>query len=93
MVREQVPTVCFLIETRLDKERFDRHCRELPFRNKLIIKKPNSRGGQALLWKPEVKLDMINYTENHILATVEEEDGFQWNLTCFYGWTKASQKA
>ena len=64
MVREQVPTVCFLIETRLDKEGFDRHYRELPFRNKFIIKKLNSRGGLAQLWKPEVKLDVINYTEN-----------------------------
>ena len=84
--------VCFLIETCFDKEGFDRHYRELPFRNKIIIKKPNSREGIALLWKLEVKLDVINYTGNHILATMEEEDGFQWNLTCFYGWLEASQK-
>ncbi|KAK7820737.1 hypothetical protein CFP56_038489 [Quercus suber] len=34
----------------------------------------------------------VNYTEHHILAKVVEEDGFEWWLTCFYGWPEASQK-
>ena len=91
-MREQAPTICFLMETRLDREGFDYHCREIPYKNKLIVKRPNSGGGLALLWKPEVQLDVINYTENHILAKVVEDDGFEWYLTCFYGWPEASQK-
>ena len=82
----------FLMETRLDKEGFGKHCKELTFPKKLIVRKPNSGGGLALLWKLDVQLDVINYTENHILAKVVEEDGFVWHLTCFYGWPKASQK-
>ena len=78
------------METRLDREGFDWYCRELPYTNKLIIKKPNSGGGLALLWKPEVKLDVINFTDNHVLAKVVEEDGFEWYLTGFYGWPEAS---
>lgn len=39
-----------------------------------------------------IQLDIINYTENHILAKVVEENGFAWTLTCCYGWPKASQK-
>ena len=46
----------------------------------------------ALLWKSEVKLEVVNYTENPILAKVVEEDGFVWHLTGFYGWPEASQK-
>ena len=84
--------MCFLMETRLDKKGFDKHCRKITFPNKLIVKKPNSGGGLALLWKSDIKLDVINYTENHILAKVVEEDGFEWQLTCFYGWLEASQK-
>nr|XP_023928291.1 uncharacterized protein LOC112039640 [Quercus suber] len=92
MVRDQVPTVCFLMETRLDREGFDYHCRELPFQNKFIVKKPIGGGGLALIWKEEVKLEVINFTEHHILARVVEEDGYAWMLTCFYGWPEASQK-
>nr|XP_023928295.1 uncharacterized protein LOC112039646 [Quercus suber] len=92
MVRDQVPTVCFLMETHLDREGFDYHCRELPFQNKFIVKKPIGGGGLALIWKEEVKLEVINFTELHILARVVEEYGYAWMLTCFYGWPEASQK-
>ena len=37
-------------------------------------------------------VDVINYTEHHILAKVVEKDGFQWYLTGFYGWSEGSQK-
>ena len=56
------------------------------------MKRPNSGEGLALLWRREVNLDVINYTDNHILAKMVEEDGFVWYLTCFYGWPDASQK-
>lgn len=91
-MRDQAPTMCFLMEIQLDKNGFNNHCRELPFRNKLIVKKPYSKGVLALVWKPEVHLEVINYIENHILAKVVEEDGMEWFLTCFYGWLEASKK-
>ena len=34
----------------------------------------------------------MNFTTNHDLAKVMEEDGFDWYLTYFYGWPKAQQK-
>ena len=91
-MRDQAPTVCFLMETRLDKEGFEKHGRELPFPNNFIVKKPYSGGGLALIWRFEVQLDVINFTENHILAKVVKEDGFTWFLLGFYGWPKASEK-
>ena len=45
LMRDQIPTVCFLMETSLDKEGFKKHGRELPFPNKFIVKKPYSGGG------------------------------------------------
>ena len=51
LVRDQAPTMCFLMETRLDKESFDNQCSDSPFQNKFIVRKPNSSGGLALLWK------------------------------------------
>ena len=89
-MRDKTPTVCFLMETCLDREGFDWHCKELLYRNKLIIKKLDSGGGLALLWKLEVNLDVINFTNNHVLVKVVEDDGFKWYLTGFYGWLEAS---
>lgn len=37
-------------------------------------------------------LEVINYMENHILAKLVEDDGFEWFLTGFYGWPKSCQK-
>ena len=93
LLKDQAPTVCFLMETRLNKTGFEKHCREVKFPNKLIVKKHDSGGGLALLWKRDVSMDVINFTENHILAKVVEKDGFVWYLTCFYGWPDSSQKA
>ena len=54
-MREQVPTVCFLMETRLDKDEFDNLYGNLLFQNKIIAKHPDSGGGLAFLWKNEVR--------------------------------------
>ena len=47
LVREQAPDVCFLMETRLDRSGFEKYCGDVPFKNKLIVKKPNSEIGRA----------------------------------------------
>ena len=83
IVRDQAPTVCFLMETGLDREGFMHHGRELAFLNKFIVKKPNSGGGLALVWKEEVRLEVINHTDNHVLAKVVENNGFQWFFLIF----------
>ena len=93
IVREQAPTVCFLMETRLDKEGFENLYGDLPFPNRIVVKYPNSGGGLALIWKRDVQLDVFNFTANHILSKVVEDDGFVWWLTCFYGWPEAAQRA
>ena len=80
------------METRLDRDGFEKYCGDLPFKNKLIVKKPKAGGGLALLWRNDVNLDVINFTDNHILAKVVEDDGFVWFLTGFYGWPEASEK-
>ena len=92
-VKDQVPDVCFLMETRLDEDGFNDLYRDLPFKNKLFVKKPNAGGGLALLWKQDIQLDLINYSEHHILVKVREDDGFEWFLTGFYGWLESDQKS
>ena len=92
LVREQAPIVCFLMETRLDKERFDKIYGNLPYQNKIIVKHPDLGGGLALLWKNDINMEVVNYTTNHVLAKIIEEDRFVWYMIGFYGWPNAQQK-
>ena len=89
LVREQAPIVCFLIETRLDKEGFDKLYSNLSYQNKIIVKHPDLGGGLALLWKNGINMEVVNYTANHVLAKIIEEDKFVWYMTGFYGWLDA----
>lgn len=92
-MRDLAPTMCFLMETRLDRDGFGSLCGDLPFPNWLVVKQPDSAGGLALIWNEDVKIDLINFTLNHILVKVIKEDGFEWFFTCFYGWPDANQWA
>lgn len=38
------------------------------------------------MWKKDVSLDILKYSENQILVVLTESDSFQWVLTGFYGW-------
>lgn len=82
-MREKALNVCFLIETWLDSDGFENFYGELPFPNKIVVKKLNSGRGLALIWKNDVMLDLVNFTANHILEKMKEEDGFEWLLIGF----------
>lgn len=56
------------METRLDEEGFEKFYGKLPYQNKIIVKKPDSGGGLALLWKDDIRMDLINFTNNHVLT-------------------------
>ena len=77
--------MCVFLWRRLDNEGFDKLYGELPFPNRIIVKKLDSGGGLALIWKNEVQIELINFTTNHILVKVKEDDGYELWLTCFYG--------
>ena len=49
-------------------------------------------GVDALLWKLDVSIDLVNFSPNHILVTMKEKDRFVSHLTGFYGWLDATQR-
>ena len=61
IVREQAPNVCFLMKTQLDKDGFEKLYGELPYPNKIIVNKPNSGGGLALLRKDDIRMDLNGF--------------------------------
>ena len=64
------------METHLDTKGFNTLCGNLPFQNNIIVKHLDGGGGLAFFWKDGLKLEVVNYTANHVLARVIEEDGF-----------------
>ncbi|XP_023911126.1 uncharacterized protein LOC112022729 [Quercus suber] len=93
IVEAQAPKICFLMETKLFDDGFAQICKDTKLPNKFVVKKPNWGGGLAMLWKEDVNLNVINFSDHHILAKVVELNGREWFLTGFYGWPEASQKA
>ena len=76
IVKEQAPSICFLMETRLDREGINYWCKELPYKNMFVVKKPGLCGRLALMWKEDIKLDAFKFFDNQISVTVTESDGF-----------------
>ena len=88
--------MCFFMETRLDnkkKKGFDKLYGDLLYQNHIIVKQPDIGGGLAMLWKTDVNVELVNFTANHILVKVKEDDGFMWFLSGFYGWPDQVQHA
>ena len=91
-MKEQAPSICFLMETRLDKEGIKHWCKELPYKNCFVVKKLSLGGGLALLWKEDIGLNVFKFSDNKISTTVIENDGFQWVLTGFYRWPETQDR-
>ena len=81
------------METKLFANGFAQICKDTKLPNKFVVKKPSWGGMLAMLWKHDVNLRVINFSDHHILAKVVEENNRVWFLTGFYGWPEASQKA
>lgn len=81
------------METKLFVDGFSQICKETKLPNKFVVKKPGWDGRLAMLWKNDVNLRVINFSDHHILANVVKENGRVWFLIGFYGWSEASQKS
>ena len=76
IVKDQAPSICFLMETKLDRKGINYWCKELPYKNRFVVKKPSLGGRFALMWKEDIGLDVFKFLDNQISATVTESDGF-----------------
>ena len=92
IVKDQAPSICFLMETKLDRKGINYWCKELPYKNRFVVKKPSLGGRFALMWKEDIGLDVFKFSDNQISATMTESDGFQWVMTSFYGWPETQDQ-
>lgn len=67
--------------------------RKLGFSDCLTVSALGRNGGLALLWKNDVKVDIVNFSQSHISAWMEVEGVTpRWFFTGFYGEPKASKR-
>ena len=57
LVRTQVPTILFLMETKLIVREMEPIKLELGFSSLLAVSSEGRKGGLAMLWKPDVVID------------------------------------
>lgn len=73
------------METRIDKTNLERVKRRLGFAGCLTVNALGRKGGLSLLWKRDSGVEIVSYTQGHILAWVEDEfQNSKWLFTMMY---------
>lgn len=50
-------------------------------------------GGLGLLWEEDLEIELLSYSQNHIVVKVNESlEGKMWRFTGFYGYPEDSNK-
>ena len=92
LVRKQVPTILFLMETKLTDREMEPIKVELGFPSMLAVSCDNRRGGIALLWRSDVIVYTQTYSPNHIDVRVHTHASPLWRLTGIYGHPEECRK-
>uniref|UniRef100_A0A803PZ98 Reverse transcriptase domain-containing protein n=1 Tax=Cannabis sativa TaxID=3483 RepID=A0A803PZ98_CANSA len=79
------PGMIFLSETRLTSARMEFVRIQLGFDSCFTVDAKGKSGGLALLWSKDYSVQIKSYTVSHIDAIVENNLGFSWRFTGFYG--------
>ena len=86
MVQRWDPNIVFLMETKLKMSAMKREKEKAGFVFGLIVPKAQNCGGLAMLWKKEIKLEIMGYAGKFNDAVViNESSNFKWRITVFYG--------
>ena len=88
-VRRWDPMVVFLTETKRKVAGMKKVKGKIGYVNGFYVQQKGKGGGLAMFWKKEVNLEIKSYSRHHIDAVIVEEDsGFKWRITGFYGHPK-----
>ena len=73
LVRNKVPKLIFLMETKVEKSVLARIGRKLQYANLFEVPHHNTRGGLALFWATNSNVDVKSFSKNHIDAIIDHE--------------------
>ncbi|KAM0844151.1 hypothetical protein ACQ4PT_057243 [Festuca glaucescens] len=87
IVKQEIPSLLFVMETKLSKERVESLQKTLGFAGCFGVASEGLSGGIALFWSTDVSVDLKNFSSCHIDVMVRKNDtsAKEWRLTGFYG--------
>ncbi|XP_019161998.1 PREDICTED: uncharacterized protein LOC109158536 [Ipomoea nil] len=93
LVRSKRPSVVYLIETFVDKQRMETIRVHLGFDCVFTVDADGHSGGLALLWNNTVDLRVTGYSSNHVDTEVRLDVGSPcWRFTGFYGYPQRQRR-
>ena len=86
LVKRYNPLILFLSETKRKSGEMEWLRSRWGFENCLTVDSVGRSGGLALLWRQEVSLEILSYSNHHIDAKIgNTNNGEDWRFTGFYG--------
>ena len=93
VIRLEDPNLVFLMETKSDKEWVKIVRDQCGFKDSYVVPSDGLKGGLALFWKSDIKVDVLNSSLSFIDALIKGGDRIGcWHLTGFYGHPETSQR-
>ena len=86
------PQILFFCETKLRAAQAREECRRLSIENCFAVNRMGLKGGLALCWNAEVLVTITSYSNHHMDAVVQLENGKQWRCTGIYRHPEMQQK-
>ncbi|XP_028075737.1 uncharacterized protein LOC114277953 [Camellia sinensis] len=86
LLKKEVPTMVFLVETKLDARAMERIRCKLGLQRCFTVDRVGLSGGLALLWVGEIQLQIKSFSRGHVDSIILSESGVaSWCFTGFYG--------
>ncbi|XP_074346127.1 uncharacterized protein LOC141684889 [Apium graveolens] len=85
MIKSRKPDVLFLSETLADNNKIDCLAAKIGFVNFFSVEKHGRGEGLVVFWSNKINVSIFGSSDNHIDIIIQENSGYKWRLTCFYG--------
>ncbi|XP_042964722.1 uncharacterized protein LOC122298944 [Carya illinoinensis] len=86
LVKEKVPQVVFISETKCNREKVEKIRNRLGLANSFVVESRGRSGGLAMMWSEKTYASLFSYSIHHIsLEACNEEGGSKYHVTGFYG--------
>lgn len=86
LLRQYKPDVVFLIETLVDSKKIEELRKKLHFDFGYGVSRTGRSGGLAVLSRLSSKIVVTTSSHNYVNVKIYMDDGFEWLMTCFYGY-------
>lgn len=85
-MKEKRPTLVFLIETKLRRNKIELIRCKLRYTGLFAVDCIGRSGGLALLWGEDFSVEIQNYSQHHINRVIQAHpSSVPWKFTGFYG--------